>query len=153
MKATLANVKYLWTWATAKLVTGQNEIRSMAYRQLQIINIPAQKDPCPGFHSGLCFKQTIGKLSLPQPRQLYCSSVQHVFKYRCKLVVYAFTNEKKKETWRRFLAKMETGNLTEFSLHSYSVPVDFYSHIANLSAQGGFETAIILQGKIVRNGT
>lgn len=48
---------------------------------------------------------------------------------------------------------METGNLNEFSLRSYSVPVDFYSHIANLAAQGGFETAIILQGKIVRNGT
>lgn len=82
---------------------------------------------------------------------LYGSSVQHVFKYRFWFVVYAFTNEKK-ETWR-FLAKLETGNRSEFSLHSYSVPVDFYSRIANVAAQGGFETTVILQGKIVRNGT
>lgn len=48
---------------------------------------------------------------------------------------------------------METRDLSEFSLHSYSVPGISASHIANLAAQGGFETAVILQGKFVQNGT
>lgn len=46
---------------------------------------------------------------------------------------------------------METGDLTEFSLHSYFSSWDFCSPIANLAAQSGF--AIIVQGEFVQNGT
>lgn len=88
----------------------------------------AQKDPSASFHSGLCFKQTIGWLSwqaqpaLARPILLilYCSSGQHTFKYHSSLSYKRHDED--------FLLKWKQ-NSTKFWLNLKSVPVDIYFHM------------------------